>query len=217
MLENYLARGLIIGIVFGVPAGAVGILSVQRVLSQGAAAGLVTGMGSSVADVFYACIGVFGITIISDFLLKHQHIICMLGCMMVILLGIQCFKKKKVEKPAAVTRERQGEGHQPGTIRYLISCFLSSFAIAITNPAAILSFMVVFSMFRIGGNESIGEDIQLVLGIFCGTCFWWLLIAVVVSRIRDRVTDGFYLKLNRIFGILMVLFGTGIGVRAFFV
>ena len=42
MLENYLMRGLIIGIVFGVPAGAVGILSVQRVLSQGAAAGLVT-------------------------------------------------------------------------------------------------------------------------------------------------------------------------------
>lgn len=217
MLENYLVRGLIIGIVFGVPAGAVGILSVQRVLSQGAAAGLVTGIGSSVADVFYACIGVFGITIISDFLLKHQHTICMLGCMMVILLGIQCFKKKKVEKPALFTRERQGEGHQPGTIRYLISCFLSSFAIAITNPAAILSFMVVFSMFRIGGNESIGEDIQLVLGIFCGTCFWWLLIAVVVSRIRYRVTDGFYLKLNRIFGILMVLFGTGIGVRAFFV
>lgn len=227
MLENYLARGLIIGIVFGVPAGAVGILSVQRVLSQGAAAGLVTGMGSSVADVFYACIGVFGITIISDFLLKHQHIICILGCMMVILLGIQCFKKKKVEKPAWVVRNgREGEDqerkhqereHQPVTIRYLISCFLSSFAIAITNPAAILSFMVVFSMFRIGGNESVGEDIQLVLGIFCGTCFWWLLIAVVVSRIRNRVTDGFYLKLNRIFGILMVLFGAGIGVRAFFV
>lgn len=217
MLENYLMRGLIIGIVFGVPAGAVGILSVQRVLSQGAAAGLATGIGSSVADVFYACIGVFGITIISDFLLKHQHIICMLGCMMVILLGIQCFKKKKVERPAAVRRERQEEEHQPGTVRYLISCFLSSFAIAITNPATILSFMVVFSMFRIGGNESIGEDIQLVLGVFCGTCFWWLLIAVVVSHIRDRVTDGFYLKLNRIFGILMVLFGAGIGVRAFMV
>lgn len=95
--------------------------------------------------------------------------------------------------------------------------FLSSFAIAITNPAAILSFIVVFSMFRIEGNESIGENVQLVLGIFCGTCFWWLLIAVVVSRIRERVTDGFYLKLNRIFGILMVLFGAGMGVRAFFV
>lgn len=227
MLENYLVRGLIIGIVFGVPAGAVGILSVQRVLSQGAAAGFATGIGSSVADVFYACIGVFGITMISDFLLKHQHIICMLGCIIVILLGIRCFKNKKLGKKATDVRngregehqerERREKEHQPGSIRYLISCFLSSFAIAITNPAAILSFIVVFSMFRIEGNESIGENVQLVLGIFCGTCFWWLLIAVVVSRIRERVTDGFYLKLNRIFGILMVLFGAGMGVRAFFV
>lgn len=227
MLENYLVRGLIIGIVFGVPAGAVGILSVQRVLSQGAAAGFATGIGSSVADVFYACIGVFGITMISDFLLKHQHIICMLGCIIVILLGIGCFKNKKLEKKATDVRngregehqerERREKEHQPGSIRYLISCFLSSFAIAITNPAAILSFIVVFSMFRIEGNESIGENVQLVLGIFCGTCLWWLLIAVVVSRIRERVTDGFYLKLNRIFGILMVLFGAGMGVRAFFV
>ena len=137
--------------------------------------------------------------------------------MMVVLLGIQCFKKKKVEKPAAVSQKKQEEEHQPGTFRYLFSCFLSSFAIAITNPATILSFMVVFSMFRIGGTESIGEDIQLVFGIFCGTCFWWLLIAVVVSHIRDRVTDGFYLRLNRVFGILMVLFGAGIGVRAFLI
>lgn len=217
MLENYLVRGFIIGIVFGVPAGAVGILSVQRVLSKGAAAGLVTGLGSSVADVFYACVGVFGITIISDFLLKHQHIICMLGCMMVILLGIQCFKKKKVVNSAAVPLKIQEKEHLSGTFRCLGSCFLSSFVIAITNPAAILSFMMVFSMFRIGGTESLREDIQLVFGIFCGTCFWWLLIAVVVSHIRDQVTDGFYLKLNRIFGILMVLFGAGIGVRAFIV
>lgn len=237
MLENYLVRGLIIGIVFGVPVGAVGILSVQRGLSQGPAAGFVTGLGSSAADVFYACVGVFGITMISDFLLAHQHVICMLGCGMVILLGVRCFRKREAENTDAVfksgretkpqmaerqgrerwTAESRGRSHQPGTLRYLTSCFLSSFAIAITNPVAILSFMVVFSMFRVGGTESMGQDIQLVLGIFCGTCFWWLLIAVVTNHIRERITDGFYLKLNRVFGVLMVLFGTGIGVRVFMV
>lgn len=217
MLENYLVRGLIIGIVFGVPVGAVGILSVQRALSQGAAAGLVTGLGSSVADVFYACVGVFGITIISDFLLKHQHFICTAGCLVVVLLGIQCFRKKKAENPSAVLEMELEEEEQTGTLRYYTSCFLSSFVIAITNPAAVLSFMVVFSMFRVGGTESLEENIQLVSGIFCGTCFWWLLIAIVGSQIRERVTDRFYLKLNRIFGILMVLFGAGVGIRAWMI
>lgn len=45
MLENYLLKGLVIGVVFGVPAGVVGILSIQRVLTQGAFAGFLTGIG----------------------------------------------------------------------------------------------------------------------------------------------------------------------------
>ena len=89
MLENYFLKGLLIGIVFGVPAGVVGVLSIQRGMSQGPAAGFITGMGSSVADLFYAGVGVFGITVISDFLIKHQHIICMAGCLLVIAIGIQ--------------------------------------------------------------------------------------------------------------------------------
>lgn len=73
--------------------------------------------------------------------------------------------------------------------------------------------MAVFSMFRIGGNESLGENIQLVCGIFAGTCIWWTAIAVIVSMFRKKVTDGFYSILNRIFGGLMVLFGILIGIR----
>lgn len=208
MLENYLLKGLVIGVVFGVPAGVVGVLSIQRVLTQGAFAGFLTGIGSSVADVFYACVGVFGITFISDFLLKHQSVICMAGCLMVIAVGIRTIRKKESHSPAYMPGNNE-EGH-PG---HIVSCFLSSFVIAMTNPATILSFMVVFSMFRIGGNESMGENVQLVCGIFAGTCIWWFAIAVIVSLFRKKVTDGVYSILNRIFGALMIVFGIVIGVR----
>lgn len=207
MLENYLLKGLVIGVVFGVPAGVVGVLSIQRVLTQGAFAGFLTGIGSSVADVFYACVGVFGITFISDFLLKHQSVICMAGCLMVIAIGVRTIRKK--ERHSFACAAGNNEEHP----RHIASCFLSSFVIAMTNPATILSFMVVFSMFRIGGNESLGENVQLVCGIFAGTCIWWLAIAVIVSLFRKKVTDGFYSILNRIFGALMILFGIVIGVR----
>lgn len=212
MLENYLVRGLVIGIVFGVPAGVVGVLSIQRVLTQGAFAGLMTGIGSSVADVLYACVGVFGITMISDFLLKYQSIICMAGCLIVVAIGVRTIRKKG-EKRHSSPESAGRIVVQAVPSRHITSCFLSSFAIAITNPATILSFMVVFSMFRVGGTESIGENIQLIFGIFCGTCIWWLAIAVIVSLFRSRVTDGVYLKLNRIFGVLMILFGIVIGIR----
>lgn len=215
MPENYLVKGLIIGIVFGVPAGVVGLLSIQRVLTHGAFAGLMTGMGSSAADVFYACVGVFGITVISNFLLQYQSIICMIGCLMVIVIGIQTVRKSGEKHCVSPDLMKCNFVKQPEQHRHVASFFFSSFAIAITNPATILSFMVVFSMFRIGGIESVGENVQLIFGIFTGTFVWWFAIAAIVSLFRNRVTDGFYLKLNRIFGCLMILLGIVIGVRGY--
>lgn len=72
MPEGYLIKGLLIGLVFGVPAGAIGALTVERTLAHGFGANFTTGLGSSAADVLYACVGVFGPTIISDFLLAHH-------------------------------------------------------------------------------------------------------------------------------------------------
>lgn len=76
---DYLLRGILIGLLFGLPVGAVGTMTVQRTWANGIKAGLFTGLGSSVADCFYACVGVFGLTLISDFLLKHQVVIHILG------------------------------------------------------------------------------------------------------------------------------------------
>lgn len=209
MPENYLIRGLIIGIVFGVPAGVVGVMSIQRGLNQGPLAGFITGIGSSAADGFYACVGVFGITVISDFLLKYQHIICMAGCLTVIAIGVRGFLKAGGRRNSPP----RTDARQSGERQTLASCFFSAFTIAITNPATILSFMVVFSMFGIEGTEALGTNIQLVVGMFMGTCVWWLLIALAVSRFRNRITESFYPKLNRVFGVLMVLLGGGIGLR----
>lgn len=225
MIENYLLKGLMIGIVFGVPAGVVGVLSIQRGLTQGVFAGFLTGVGSSVADVFYASVGVFGITFISDFLLRHQSIICMAGCLTVIMIGVYGILKaersgssyirsaESVEKPHHPRSRRCVAVQKSGKARYLASCFFTAFTIAITNPATILSFMVAFSMFQIEGSESLGTNIQLIAGIFGGTCVWWLIIALAVSRFRNRITDGFYPKLNRVFGVLMILLGGAIGIR----
>ena len=51
MLESYLIRGLLIGLIFGVPAGAIGALTIQRALNSGFTAGLMTGLGSSAAEI----------------------------------------------------------------------------------------------------------------------------------------------------------------------
>ena len=67
MLEA-LGKGLLIGFMFGIPVGAVGALTIQRSLKEGFAAGVITGLGSSLADCVYAFVGMFGLSLITDFL-----------------------------------------------------------------------------------------------------------------------------------------------------
>lgn len=42
---GYFLRGILIGMVFGIPAGTVGALTVQRTYRYGRRAGLLTGLG----------------------------------------------------------------------------------------------------------------------------------------------------------------------------
>ena len=94
---SLLLKGILIGLLFGVPVGAVGAMTVQRTWEHGIKAGLLTGMGSSVADCIYAGIGAFGLTMVSDFLLEYQTVIHLVGGAIVLYLGIRLFFRKGEE------------------------------------------------------------------------------------------------------------------------
>ena len=195
MIAGYFLRGLLIGLVFGVPAGAIGALTIQRTLEKGFFSGLITGAGSSAADLIDSCVGVFGITIISDFLTAHQAIIRIIGGILILLLGILIFRKKELTTA------------RPDTKGTPVFYFMSAFTAAILNPATILSFMVAFATFGISGDLNAYQGIALIAGILVGTLCWWSALSGVVAYFRKRVTDHIYKWLNRILGCLMTLFG----------
>lgn len=67
-----------------------------------------------------------------------------------------------------------------------IKMFLSSFAVGITNPAAILTFLFAFSYFGIVGKTGVVHGIQLVAGVFIGTCIWWCLLSAAVIYVKKK-------------------------------
>lgn len=142
---------------FGLPVGAVGTTTVQRAWSNGIKAGLFTGLGSSVADYFYAAIGVFGLTLVSDLLLKYQNMIRLFGGMLILFMGVRLL----IGRDEAVFQER--------TAARTLKMFLSSFTVGIANPAAILTFLFAFSCFDISANAGLPRGILLVIGVFTGT------------------------------------------------
>ena len=195
MLGNYLVRGLMIGLIFGVPAGAIGALTIQRTLKSGFSAGLATGLGSSAADLLYACVGIFGMTLVSGFLTQYQRPIRLLGGLMIAALGVHIFRQKP--------QNRQQESNRTK----LPLCFASSFAIAVTNPATVLSFLMAFTAFEITGDQTAAQSVQLITGIFVGTLCWWTALSGITALLRSRIDHRIYQLLNWILGGFLFIFG----------
>lgn len=192
-----LFKGILIGLMFGVPIGAVGAMTVQRTLERGFGAGLLTGLGSSVADCLYACVGVFGLTFISDFLLKYQTIITIIGGVFVLIMGISQLVKKPVENAP----QKSADGAK---------MFLSSFAVGITNPAAILTFLFAFTYFGIADISGALNAILLAAGVFIGTYIWWGALSGLVCIINRKSENRGLSYMNKIFGIILILFAAAI-------
>ncbi len=67
--------------------------------------------------------------------------------------------------------------------------------------------MVAFAAFGVGDVDTVGQGIQVITGILLGTGFWWCILAGAASRLRERMTNQLYRKLNRVLGVLLMLFG----------
>lgn len=199
----FLFRGIFIGLLFGIPVGAVGAMTVQRTLRYGVRAGLLTGLGSSIADCFYACVGAFGLTLISDFLLNCQHMIHCAGGCLIFVMGISLLLKKE--------SKLQTEAETQDFLRM----FLSSFAVGITNPAAILTFLLAFSWLGVAGQMGVMEGILLVSGVFLGTYVWWELLTAGTQFLKTRAKSVNLMKLNKIYGAVLIVFGAVIMIGFF--
>lgn len=197
----YFIKGILIGIIFGVPAGAVGALCVQRTLQSGMKSGIITGLGSSAADCFYAVVGAFGITIISDFLTRFQIPINIVGGLLILTMGISTLLKKQGGAMNGATKIGYGK------------MFLTSFSVGITNPAAVLTFLFAFSYFGIDGKLGAVNGTALVVGVLCGTLIWWIILSAISQKIKDKYGEKGFIRLNKIFGLIMIGFGALVFIR----
>lgn len=202
---TYLLKGILIGLLFGLPVGAVGTMTIQRTWSLGFKAGLLTGLGSSMADCLYAVVGAFGLTLISDFLLQYQTAIHLLGGGLVLFMGIRLFlKTEKAEMGGTKAKAMAMAGAK---------MFLSSFAIGITNPAAILTFLFAFSYFGISAVSGLVDGTLLVCGVFIGTYIWWGTLSMATCTIKKKIKSDSFRYMNRVFGGVLTALGLVILVR----
>jgi threonine/homoserine/homoserine lactone efflux protein len=193
---TYFYKGLIIGFSIAAPVGPIGILCINRTLSAGRMAGLLTGLGAATADALYGSIAAFGLTFISIFLVQQQIWFRLIGGAFLCYLGLRTMFSKVKDDPIQVNPTS------------LWNAYGSTFFLTLTNPITILAFTAIFSGI---GLVNLGADYSsaaiTVLGVFLGSSCWWFILSSVTNLLRDKATTSGLLWVNRISGLIILGFG----------
>ena len=191
----FLLKGLIIGFAMAVPIGPIGIMSIRKTLAEGHTRGLIIGLGAATADAFYGSIAAFGLTFVSDVIASQHLWLRLIGGGLLLFLGIRTFRAKR--KDTVVPFDDKG----------LLGSYISSFLLALTNPVTIFAFVAVFAAFGLGHRLNIISACILVVGVFAGSCLWFLALGYVATLFRKKLDAGGLRWVNRISGVLFILSG----------
>ncbi len=193
---SLLFEGTLIGFSIAAPVGPIGVLCIRRTIAQGRVSGFISGLGAASADAVYGCIAGFGLTFISQFLVAQQNILRLIGGAFLLYLGIKTFFAKKTEDEL--------ENNQKG----LLSAYLSTFFLTLTNPITILFFVGIFAgMGIVSESGDYLSALVLVSGVFIGSMLWWALLSGGASFFQKKINAEGLGWINKISGVIITSFG----------
>jgi threonine/homoserine/homoserine lactone efflux protein len=191
----FFLKGLIIGFAMAIPIGPVGVLCIRKTLAEGHSRGLIIGLGAATADSLYGSIAAFGLTFVSDVIASQHFWLSLVGGGLLFFLGIRTFRVKR--KDPIIPFDNKG----------LLGSYVSAFLLALTNPVTIFAFVAVFAAFGLGQKVMSISACILVLGVFAGSCLWFLTLSYIATSFRKKLDSSGLRWVNRIAGVLIILSG----------
>jgi threonine/homoserine/homoserine lactone efflux protein len=182
-LAPLFAQSLLIGFSIAAPVGPIGLLTIQRTLNQGPASGLATGLGAAVADAAYGAVGAFGVTVLIQALTAARLPLALGGAAFLLWMAWSIWRAPVAARAA-----------QAGSSGNLLRCFAGTFVLTLSNPATILSFIAVFG--TLAGRLQVASPWTMIAGVLIGSALWWLLLATVVGRLRERFDARWRRRIN---------------------
>jgi threonine/homoserine/homoserine lactone efflux protein len=204
---EYIVKGIIVGIIVTAPVGPIGLLCIQRTINRGMFSGLVTGISSALADIMFAIIAGFSISAIGNFMEVNKLIIRLIGGIIVLILGIRIYMINPIKSFR----------HQKPQKRSYFSDAISGFLITLTNPIVIIVFGAAFAGLGLNETQENKEIILTIIGIFIGATTWWTSLTFLVNIFKNKINLRKMFWINRITGILVVLFGIAIIIGSIFI
>jgi threonine/homoserine/homoserine lactone efflux protein len=198
MSVHLLLKSVVLGLSIAAPVGPIGVLCIRRSIVDGAAAGLVCGLGAATADAIYGALGGFALTGISAWLVRGHVWMTVIGSAFLLYLGVKTFMGAPPNPTDASVGRRSG-----GTL----TAYLSTLLLTLANPLTILSFAAAFAgMGAAAGPVGYGATFTMLVGVFGGSALWWLVLTTVAAAARRRLSPGLFAAINRVSGLVLVGF-----------
>jgi threonine/homoserine/homoserine lactone efflux protein len=199
MLE-LIIKGLVIGILVSAPMGPVGMLCVQRTLSQGRWYGFCTGIGAMVSDIIYASVTSLGMGFVNSFIEANRFALQLVGSIVLAIFGLYMFRYNPVSKLKAQREKQVSYTHD----------FVTGFLLTFSNALIVFLFISLFAHFNFIDPEY--SFWMIIGGIMCiglGAVLWWLAVTYMLNKIREwfNIRDAW--MLNRITGALVIAISLG--------
>ena len=200
-----IAKGFVLGLVVSIPLGPVGALCIQRTISKGYKSGLLGGLGAACADLVYALIAGFGISVIINWLLKVRKWIQIGGSIIFMVMAYKVF----YTNPAIQVRRNRRQKPHP------LEDFITTFLLTFSNPTPVFVFMAAFAGFIVHEEINYQDIILSIVGVFIGCLGWWFVLVSLVNLFRNRIRLRHLLWVNKITGVVVFAFALALLLQAF--
>ncbi len=205
MFLELLAKGFLLGLIVSVPLGPVGALCIQRTIGKGYKSGLLGGLGAACADLIYALIAGFGVSVVIDMLLKVRKWIQIGGSVIFMILAYKVFNTN----PAIQVRKSRHQKHRP------LEDFITTFLLTFSNPTPVFVFMAAFAGFIVSEEIHYRDIILSIIGVFVGCITWWVTLVSIVNMFRNKIRLRHLLWVNKITGVVVFIFAVVLLIEAF--
>ena len=201
-MSSLLLRGFALGFAIAASPGPIFFLCVRRTLAQGRLTGLFSGLGVATADGFYAFIATFGVAALTAAFIEARRPLAVVGGAILIGLGVRILLERRAGAAAKPASAASGRG--------LAWAYLSTLGLTITNPATIVSFVALAATLGLGTGGSWVRPSLVVLGVLLGSATWWIVLVIIASAMRARLTPAVVTWIGTVSGVAIA----GLGILA---
>ena len=164
-------------------------------------------MGAASVDSFFALVAALGLTYIINFIEEQQFYIQLLGGGVLIFLGTKIFNTNPIKQ---IRRHRKKKNK-------LIEDYLSVLFLTLSNPLAVFLFVAAFAGIGIVSSESSSiKSILIILGVFGGAMVWWSMLTFFIDLFRKKFRLKQLWWINKIAGLVIIVFGAAAMITIFF-